>query len=420
MKTSVKTEVKEAPHSAPLTGVRILDLTRLLPGPLASLHLADLGADVIKIEDPVQGDYGRWMDPAEPQYPQPSQASTPENSSKAPSRWFLAINRNKRSVALDLKSAAGKQALLDLVVSADVVIEGFRPGVMDRLGLSYGTLKGVNPAVVLCSVSGYGQTGPLREKAGHDINYCALTGLLDQTGLRGGPPSLGNFQVADLAGGALSAVMGILSALYSVARGGSGRHIDISMTDCAGAHGIMSMTEWQAHGSSAPRGQGFLTGRLPNYAVYQTQDERYIAVGALETAFWSKLCEVLCVPELVHYDSTCNQDCQRVRDQLTAIFASQPQAHWTNTFRDIDCCTGPVLTLEEAMEDPQLISRGLFFTAAHPVHGDVTQFACPVKMSGFQFHLERHAPGLGEHNPEVLRDIGYNRQQIDAVSVKPA
>ena len=384
MKTSVKSE-ETLSNQPPLAGLRLLDLTRLLPGPMATLHLADLGADVVKVEDTGAGDYARWMGPLQ----------------KSHSGWFLAINRNKRSICLDLKSSSGHREFLALVANADAVVESFRPGVMARLGLDFEALRSVNPSIVLASISGYGQTGPDSGKAGHDINYTARSGILDQSGAAKGPPAPGNFQSADLAGGALSCVMGLLAALLSVARGGPGRHVDIAMTDCVAAHNIMGLMEAQTGGPMSDRGCAYLSGGQPNYRIYQTSDQRFFAVGALEEKFWHLFCETLSLPSLASTDLNNAEHCAATAALLEKHFARQPLDHWTQLFANVDCCVGPVLDLMESMQDPQLVSRGVFFTATHPMEGNVTQFACPVKMSGYSFELKRHAPMVGEHTDEI-------------------
>ncbi|MBX2824616.1 MAG: CoA transferase [Gammaproteobacteria bacterium] len=381
----------------PLAGVRILDLTRLLPGPLATLHLADLGADVIKIEDPENGDYARWLGPLK----------------KTQSGFFLAINRNKRSLALNLKTPGGREALLRLVETADAVIEGFRPGVMDKLALDYQSLSTRNPSIVLCSISGYGQDGPWQHRAGHDINYCATSGVLEQTGRRHEPPALGNFQVADIAGGALSATTGMLAALLSVARGGPGRHVDISMTDCALAGNVMAQMELDARGGTRERGDDFLTGRLPNYNVYGTADSRYLAVGALEPVFWRRLCTALDDPQLLETDLEDEEQCEAARERLSGLFSSAPLAHWERLLDGVDCCVCPVLTLAQARDHPQLQSRGMFVTLEHPAEGPVAQFASPFRMSGFEFAQRLPAPSLGEHSREILTELGFASVKID-------
>jgi len=229
----------------PLAGIRILDLTRLLPGPMCGLHLADMGADVIKIEDPGAGDYSRHR-------------KAGDKAGLAP--IFDQINRNKRSLKLDLKQAEGVQAFMDLVAQSHVVIEGFRPGVMTRL-----RVRAHNPGIVFCAISGYGQDGPLRDVAGHDINYCGYAGVLHQSGSRGGPPAIPNLQIADLLGGALSAAMGILAALVDAQRSGEGRYVDVAMTDCTLAHNVVPFARAKLDGEARPRGQDALNGGLPCY-----------------------------------------------------------------------------------------------------------------------------------------------------------
>lgn len=389
----------DSSNTLPLAGIRVIDLTRLLPGPMATLHLADMGADVIKVEDPATGDYARWMGPIK----------------KTQSGFYLAINRNKRSVSLDLKSVVGREAMLELVRSADAVVEGFRPGVMDKLDLNFDTLQQYNPSIVLCSISGYGQDGPWRLKAGHDINYCATNGLLDQTGVRGSEPALGNFQIADIAGGALSATTGLLAALLCVSRGGSGRHIDISMTDCSLAGNVMAQMELDAFGSTRQRGDDFLTGRLPNYGIYATSDGRYLAVGALESVFWRRLCEAIGEPELFALDLEDEQQCELGRQRLTSIFQSRTLSDWQALLDDVDCCVCPVLTLAEAACHPQLQTRGMFLTVDHPTEGVGAQFACPFKMSKAEFGLRLHAPQLGEHTNEVFRELGFDQSRLNAL-----
>jgi len=257
----------------PLAGIRILDLTRLLPGPVATLHLADFGADVIKIEDPQVGDYARTL-------------GTGQGSDSA---YFRMINRNKRGLQLDLKQPEGVAVFLRLAETADVVVESFRPGVMDKLGVGYAAVAAVNPKIAYCSISGYGQDGPYRDLAGHDINYLGYAGVLDQIGSEGGDPALPNFQIADLLGGALTAAMGILAVVLEAQRSGRGRYIDVAMTDSVLAHTYFSMLRLNDAGHSLPRGSDLLSGGLPCYAAYRCADGRHMAVGALEGKFWKTL-----------------------------------------------------------------------------------------------------------------------------------
>ena len=277
--------------TAPLDGVRVLDLSRLLPGPVCTLHLADLGADVVKVEDTGAGDYARSLGLAP--------TGDGRAPSDAPSAFFRMVNRNKRSLALDLKATAGRDAFLRLAQRADVIVESFRPGVVDRLGVGYAAVAALNPRIVYCSITGYGQTGPYRDRPGHDINYLGYAGVLDQTGTSGGPPALSNLQVADLLGGAMNASTAILAALFGASRTGNGSHVDVAMTEGSLAHNIFALHAIETFGHAQPRGGDLLTGGVPCYGVYATQDGRYLAVGALEGKFWRALCEALDRPDLV-------------------------------------------------------------------------------------------------------------------------
>ncbi len=323
------------------------------------------------------------------------------------------INRNKRAVKLDLKQSQGCEVFLQLARTADIVIESFRPGVVDRLGIGYEHVRAVNPRIVYCSISGYGQTGPYREKAGHDVNYCAYAGISDQIGPRGGAPVVPNIQIADLIGGSLSAAMAILAALVQAQRSGDGRYIDVSMTDCVLAHSVTAFMTYAETCATRARGEDHLSGGLPCYAIYATSDNRYMALGALEHKFWRTFCETVNRADLIDKHWVDEAVADRVRAEVATIFASKTQAHWTELFADIDCCVTPVLTLDESIENPQLRAREMFVVAEHPLEGSVPQFAFPVKFSDFVFTIERHAPMHGEHTRELLTESGYSAQQID-------
>jgi alpha-methylacyl-CoA racemase len=287
---------------APLAGVRVLDLTRLLPGPMGTLHLADLGADVIKIEDTGAGDYA------------------------TPSVRAL-VNRNKRAIRIDLKQREGVAALLRLCRDADVLVEGFRPGVMQRLGVGYEAVAALNPRIVYCSISGFGQSGPLHEMPGHDLNYAALTGVADQVGNAAGP-ALSNLPLADLLGGTMTAVMGILAALFDAARSGRGRHVDVAIADGVLAHAVLPLASLHQQGQVPALGQASLTGALACYGFYRTADDRRLAVGALEPKFWQALCQRLERADLapLHRSGDAATE-ERLRAELAAIFAAKPLAH---------------------------------------------------------------------------------------------
>ena len=287
--------------AAPLDGIRVLDLTRLLPGPMCSLHLADMGADVIKVEDTGAGDYAR-----------------------ATRGYYELINRNKRSLAIDLKQPRGKALFDRLVRGTDVLIEGFRPGVARRLGIDFESLRRLRPSLVYASITGYGQSGPYRDRAGHDLNYCALAGITDQIGPAGGPPVIPNLQIADLLGGALSTAMGVLAALVDAQRSGRGRYLDVAMTDCALAHSVFPLMAVNETGAPPGRGAGLLSGGVPWYRVYATRDGRYVALAALERKFWAALCRAIDRPDWEDAQSVEDRDrWAAIGAELSELFLSR-------------------------------------------------------------------------------------------------
>jgi crotonobetainyl-CoA:carnitine CoA-transferase CaiB-like acyl-CoA transferase len=390
----------------PLAGLRVLDLTRLLPGPLATMHLADLGADVVKIEDTETGDYARTL----------GHRRKDAQGERADTDFFLVLNRNKRALRLDLKRPEGREVLLRLVRDADVLVEGFRPGVMSKLGVGYETLRETNRRLVYCAISGYGQDGPLAQAAGHDINYVGYTGVGDQIGRAGEPPAVPNFQIADLLGGTLSAVMGILAAVLDARARGEGRFVDVSMADGVLAHAIFPlMGTIEAGGKAPPRGTSMLSGGLPCYDVYETSDSRWMAVGALEPKFWHRLCDALGAPELKPSHWVRGSEAAPVRARLAAIFATQTQAHWTRVFAEADCCVTPVLTTDEALAHPLFAARRMVVRTPHPAGGELVQFAPPVKFGDFEFAIEKPAPHPGEHADAVLAEAGYSAAEIGAL-----
>ncbi|MBI3228845.1 MAG: CoA transferase [Burkholderiales bacterium] len=353
----------------PLSGIRVLDLSRLLPGPVASLRLAQMGAEVIKIEQPGDGDYARAIGPIKNKV----------------SQFFIAVNHDKSIVRLDLKADDGRNNFLKMVRDADVVLESFRPGVMDKLGLGWASLKEVNPKLVMCAISGYGADGPYAELAGHDLNYIAMSGMLQQNVGADGSPALPNLQIGDLLGGAQQAVQGILAALLAVKMGGAGCFVDISMTDGVLANNIMPRVAVNASGKAAPAGRDLLTGGVPCYNVYPTKDGRYLAVGALELKFWQGVCEVLQRPDLKRQHWMCGQEiggaeASALKTELDHLFAQQTLAQWFERFAGVDCCVSPVLTMEEAMAHPLFAARNMLTLAQHETEGAYWQAA-----SGIQF-----------------------------------
>jgi alpha-methylacyl-CoA racemase len=343
----------------PLTGIRVLDLTRLLPGPVATMHLADMGAEVIKIEDPDIGDYARTMGQVRHKV----------------SQFFVAVNRGKRFIRLDLKNQAQRNEFLDLVETADVVVESFRPGVMNKLGVGWDILKQRNPKLVMCAISGYGQDGPFALRAGHDINYVGYAGMLEQNVGPDGTPALSNLQVGDLLGGSQAAVQGILAALVGVKMGGPGRFVDVSMTDAVFAHNIMPLVAVNNFGKPVLPGRDLLTGGVPCYNVYRTKDDRFMAVGALELKFWETCCDVLDRPDLKRKHWACGQqvggaEAMAIKAELDALFATRTMEDWTNRFSIADCCVSPVLRTDEAIEHPLFQERRTVMRASHATEGE--------------------------------------------------
>jgi crotonobetainyl-CoA:carnitine CoA-transferase CaiB-like acyl-CoA transferase len=371
--------------SLPLEGLKVLDLSRLLPGPYATLVLADLGAQVDKVEEPGVGDSTRHLPPMK--------GDT--------SALFIGLNRNKRSIALDLKSADGVAKLKSLVRHYDVLVESFRPGVMDRLGLGWDVLSKENPRLVFCAISGYGNTGPDRLRAGHDINYLARSGALAYGGQAGGAPAMPGVQVADIGGGSLFALVGILAALHERQRTGRGRFIDVSMTDGATAFLHMHLAARLAMGKDGvplARGREALNGGFPCYGLYRTQDDRWLAVGAIEPKFFQGVCEAIGRPELFAGGYDTGEDGARTRKELEAVFASRPLSHWVALFREKDFCVEPVREGDEVLDDPQLRARGLFTEA-----GGVLWLRTPLKLGEVAI---RPPPALGEHTEAILREHG--------------
>lgn len=372
----------------PLQGVKVLDLTRLLPGPVCAMHLADMGAEVVKVEDTGAGDYA-WA------------------------AMRSQVNRNKRGMRLDLKKEEGKALFLDLCEKADIVIEGFRPGVMERLGVGYDTVKQRNPAIVYCSMTGYGQTGPSSQAAGHDINYIAKAGIADQIGNGAGKPALSNLPLADLLGGASTASIGILAALFDAQRTGQGRLVDISFSDGILAYAGLPMATLNEFGQAAPAGVTKLTGAAAYYGFYETADGRHIAVGAFEKKFWDVFCELVGREDLKPLHDTPDQaQVNYVKQELNQLFSTHDFAWWSVKLEGSDCCVTPVLNLNETVSDAHFKERGMIIESTGEQGKTVHQLGSPFKMSGFEFAIHKPSPAAGQHTVEVLQDWGVDTQRI--------
>ncbi len=389
----------------PLEGLRVLDLSRLLPGPFATLLLADLGADVVKVEDTQGGDYARYYPPLAGGGP------------GAVSAIFAALNRDKRSVALNLKRPEAVEALRRLAVEADVLVESFRPGVMARLGVGPEQLRAVNPRLIYCAISGYGQTGPLAHRAGHDLNYLALAGVAALTGRAGEvvPPG---FQAADVAGGSLFAVVGILAALHERARTGEGRLVDASMTDGVAGLAMMVHARQFSGGAAVGPGDDDLAGARLCYRPWRCADGRALAVGALEPKFWGALCQAIGRPDLFGDGFAEGERKARVEAELAAVFAAKTRDEWVALLASHDVCVEPVLDPAEARQSEHARARGLFGTHRHEGAGAEVfhQYPNPRLLPGAEPPATpRPSPGLGEHTSEVLRAAGYDDDALRAL-----
>lgn len=381
--------MKHAPERW-LDGLRVLDLSRLLPGPFCTMLLADMGAEVIKVEDARGGDYARYY---------------PPYLDEGFGAFFATINRNKRSIGLDLKDARGVALLTELAASADVLVESFRPGVMERLGCGHEQLAEVNPGLIYCAITGYGQDGPLAARAGHDLNYLALAGVLEQNGRAGDAPVTPGFQLADIAGGALYAALGVTSALYRRERTGQGAFVDVSMTEGALSfhlpiHATMS------RGEQVERGQGMLTGGVPCYGVYETSDGRHLAVGSLEPKFWMGLVQALGVPELATDNLATGEEGARVRAKIAEVIAGKTLDEWTALLAEVDVCCEPILTPAEAIESELFRARQMFFDLQ-----GIRQTRTPLTPPGRE---HAPAPAHGEHTDAVLGEL-RSAEQLEAL-----
>jgi len=369
----------------------VLDLTRLLPGPFCTMLLADMGADVIKVEEPGSGDYMRWTPPL----------------IDGQSALFNAVNRNKRSLTLNLKTDSGRELLMRLVEHADVLVEGNRPGVMDRLGLGWAAVHERNPKLVMCSITGYGQDGPFAARAGHDLNYMATAGALGLNGDRGGPPLPLAVQVADIGGGGLQPAVAILGALVGVQRGGEGRHLDASMTDGAVTWLALALAA-MAGGEDVARGDQRLAGRYACYRVYVCKGGGFYSVGALEPKFWATLCHSVGKPDLVDLQFAEGAEGERLHLAMEAVFASKTRSDWELVLAGLEVCCEPVLELNEVASHPQIAARGLIERRGDQVE---VRPAIPMRTDW----RRREAPGLGEHTAEILAEVGVDSQRLDAL-----
>lgn len=377
--------------TAPLRGIRVLDLTRLLPGPACTLHLADLGAEVIKIEDTDLGDY----------------ASKPVRT---------LVNRNKRAIRINLKTEAGRQILIDLAKNADILVESFRAGVMDKLHVGFDNLRAINPALVFCSITGFGQRGTMANEPGHDINFCALSGVADQTGHPETGPALSNVPFGDLLGGTMTAVSGILAALFDAHRSGKGRHVDIAIADSMLAQTILPLALYNQDQQVPRVGATALTGAHPCYGIYKTKDQRYIGMGAFEKKFWDAFCELVDRPDLKpHHMPEPPQISDQIKQELSNLFEQHDLSWWKQKLTQSGTCVSPILQVDEAMSHPHFIERGMSLGINKNLY-----FGCPIQMTDFQFSIRHPAPDPGANTQEILKELGYSPATIALLKTQGA
>ena len=381
-----------------LEGVRVLDLTRLLPGSFTSLILGDNGAEVIMVENPAGGDPGRKSPPF----------------IQGLSARHLMLNRNKKSITLNLKSKRGQKLLLELVKTADILVENFRPGVMDKLGIGYTCLKEVNPRLIYCSITGYGQTGSARDLPGHDVNYISQAGILGLTASQGDSLPLPGVQIADLGGGSLMAVIGILLALTVKRQTGEGQYLDIAMVDGITSWLPLVAAEYLAGGKAPGSGEHPYAGPLACYNTYRTKDNRYLALGALEPKFWVNLCRRLGLEEFIPIQKDPDHQ-EKMKAYLKGKFSSRSLDEWIAEFEHEDVCLTPVLRIDEALSDPRVSERQMVFQVEHPVAGPIRQLGFPIKLSVTPAEYRLGAPLLGEHNGEVFTAIGLQPSDLEAL-----
>jgi alpha-methylacyl-CoA racemase len=392
----------ENKKNGPLKGVKIIDFTRLLPGPLATMFLADLGADVIKVEDPDSPDYIRGFEPR----------------LGGESMYYLALNRNKRSLAINYLADEGRKAIYDLVKTADVLIEQYRPGVMKQWQLDYETLLKYNPKLIYVAITGYGQNSMLSGAAGHDLNYIAKAGALGITYGGDGTPVIPGFQLGDIAGGAYMAMNAVTTALYQREKTGKGDFVDVSMTDAVLPFTIMQFARYQVENNFNEQQRFELSGGLANYNVYKCRDGKFIALGSLEPKFWRGFCMKAAKPQWTDGFLLKGVQLQKLKQEVTDFFLQETAGHWAEEFKNEDICLTVVNHLSDLSQDEYLNERHMFIEHEHSSGGKYKTINQPIKFQQNDFSNNEHAPSLGQHTHIILHEIGYTDQAINDLKKK--
>jgi crotonobetainyl-CoA:carnitine CoA-transferase CaiB-like acyl-CoA transferase len=391
--------MERKPQNGPLQGIRILDLTRLYPGPLGTMMLADMGADVIKIEDMNAPDYVRYYPPY----------------LESESAGFIAVNRSKRSLALNLKTKEGVDIFFSLLKTADIVIEQFRPGVLDEQGIGYEAAKRLKPDIIYISLTGYGQSGPYARDAGHDINFIGYAGILSATGLAQTGPVLPGPQLGDVAGGAYMSMIGCLTALWTREKTGQGQRVDVAMLDAVLPLMTLQMAHYQATKITFAPGEPPLSGGLACYGVYPCADGKYIALGLLEAKFWKIFCEMAGHPEWLEKHLVMGEEADHLREEIAALFRIKTRDEWMVATKNLDICLTPVLDISEVEKDPQTQARQMIYEQAHPICGKIKGIGVPLKFSATPAQPSGPSPALGEDTKSILEEIGYRQEEIEAL-----
>lgn len=378
-----------------LEGIKILDLSRLLPFNYCTLMLADLGAEILKIEEPKIGDYMRWMPP----------------KLKEEGAVFLMANRNKKSMTLNLREEKAKKILRRLVKEYDVLFESFRPGVMKRLGVGYESLKEINPRLIFCSSTGYGQTGPYKDRPGHDMNYISVAGILEATGRHTGAPVIPGIPIADMSIGIFSA-FAMLAAIIARNRTGEGQYIDMSMTDCMVSYNLANIANFIASRQFPGTEILGIAGENPCYNVFKTKDEKFISLGNIEDKFWINLLKLIGREDLKEYQFATGERQKEAMGELQKVFLTKTRKEWLEVFEGKDICYAPINDVEDMIADPHVRHRGMIQEMEHPVEGKVTTVGIPFNFSETPGKIKTPTPALGQHTEEILEGLGYKDQDI--------